>query len=171
MTGYGPRRARSGQATIEYVILLGGVIIPFIFGVIYLAQMLWIWHSVGELSRSGASYAATHCWQASADNVVSYMRTHVPAMIDEAQFQTGSATIQVNYYAKDPTTGQLTDFSCDIECSTECIPDAVVVRINNYQFRNFVQYLGIAPVTMPDFVTSAAIESAGCDPEQNACFP
>src|SRR5690242_7635536 len=62
------RRARSGQATIEYVILLGGVIVPFIFGVIYLAQMLWIWHSVGELSRAGASYAATHCWQASADN-------------------------------------------------------------------------------------------------------
>jgi hypothetical protein len=165
------RRRSSGQATIEYVIVLGGVIIPFVFGLIYLAQMLWIWHGVGEFSRAGAAYAATHCWQASAGNVTSYMQTHVPAMIDEAQFQTGAVTIQVNYFAKDPTTGQLTDFSCDVECSTECIPDVVVVHVNNYQFRNFVQYLGIAPVTMPDFVTTAAMESAGCDPEQGACLP
>lgn len=165
------RRRESGQSTIEYAILLGGVIVPFVFGVMYVAQMLWIWHSVGELARAGATYAATHCWQASGDNVLTYMRTNVPPMIDEAQFQTGGATIQVNYYAKDPATGLLSDFSCDIECSTECIPDAVTVRISNYQFRNFVQYLGLAPVAMPDFVTTAAIESAGCDPEQGACLP
>lgn len=165
------RRIQSGQATLEFAMLAAGVIFPAIFGLIYLSEMLWVWHSVSDLTRDGASYAATHCWQAAGDNVISYMRTHVPAMVDQGQFINGSAMLQVNYYAKDPTTGYLVDFSCDIECSTSCIPDAVTVRATNYQFTGFVQYLGLPPVTMPDFVTTTAIESAGCDPDQNACLP
>ncbi|MDQ2947691.1 MAG: hypothetical protein M3Y27_17445, partial [Acidobacteriota bacterium] len=68
-------------------------------------------------------------------------------------------------------TGTLTDFSCDTECSTSCIPDTVTVRVQNYQFRSFVSYLGLQPVNMPDFRTSVAIEGAGCDPDQGFCQP
>lgn len=167
---YCPHRER-GQSTVEYAILTGGVIIPVTFGIIYLSQILWIWHSVTDFTRDGARYAATHCWQASGDNVTSYMKSNVPLMIDQDQFKNGSAEIQVNYFAKDPTSGTLTDFSCDTECSTSCIPDAVTVRVVNYQFRSFMSYLGLQPVTMPDFRTSVAIEGAGCDPDQGVCQP
>lgn len=165
------RASQPGQATLEYAILTAGVIVPMTFGIIYLAQMLWIWHSVAEFTRDGARYAATHCWQASADNVLSYMRTNVPLMVDQDQFRTGAVDIQVDYLARDPDSGTLNPFSCDTECSASCVPDAVTVRILNYQFRAFVGYLGIQPVSMPDFQTSVAIESAGCDPEQGTCLP
>lgn len=164
-------RSQSGQVTLEYAILAAGVIFPTIFGLLYLSEMLWVWHSVADFTRDGANYASTHCWQAAADNVISYMKTHVPLMIDQDQFINGTATIEVNYYSKDPTTGFLVDFSCDTECNTQCIPDVVTVRATNYQFTNFVRYLGLPPVTMPDFVSTATIESAGCDPDQDACFP
>ena len=165
------RAGQAGQATIEYAILTAGVIVPVTFGIIYLAQMLWIWHSVAEFTRDGARYAATHCWQASGDNVTTYMRSNVPLMVDQDQFRTGAVNIQVDYVARDPDTGSFSPFSCDTECSTACVPDAVTVRILNYQFRAFVGYLGIQPVSMPDFQTSVAIESAGCDPEQGTCLP
>src|SRR5258708_915318 len=161
----------SGQSTVEYAILTAGVIIPLTFGIIYLAQILWIWHSATALTRDGALYAATHCWQADGGNVSTYMKSNVPLMIDQDQFKNGTAEIQVNYYSNDPTTGTLTPFSCDTECSTSCIPDTVTVSVQNYQFRNFMSYLGLQPVTMPDFRTSVAVEGAGCDPEQGFCQP
>lgn len=164
-------RSQAGQATVEYAILTAGIVVPIIFGLIFVSQMLWVWHSVADFTRAGASYAATHCWQASADNVTAYMKTHVPLMADQDQFQGGNAEIQVNYFSKDPDTGDLTDFACDSECSTQCIPDAVSVRVINYQFRSFVGYLGLPPVSMPDFVTTVPIESAGCDPDQGTCLP
>lgn len=166
------RRTRErGQSTVEYAILTAGVMIPMTFGIIYLAQMLWVWHSVSDLTRLGARYAATHCWQASADNVISFMRSNVPLMVDRDQFTNGGADIQVNYFSRDPASGTMSDFTCDTECSTSCVPDAVTVRVANYQFRNFVSYLGLPPVQMPDFRTSVAVESAGCDPEQGFCQP
>jgi hypothetical protein len=164
-------RYRSGQSTVEYAILTAGVIIPVTFGIIYLSQILWIWHSVTDFTRDGARYASTHCWQADGGNVRTYMQSSVPLMIDQDQFKNGNAEIQINYFANDPTTGTLTDFSCDTECSTSCIPDAVTVRVVNYQFRSFMSYLGLQPVTMPDFRTSVAIEGAGCDPDQGVCQP
>lgn len=160
---------RRGQSTVEYAVLTAGVIIPMTFGIIYLAQILWVWHSVNDLTRDGARYAATHCWQASAANVTAYMKANVPLMIDRDQFVNGTADIQVNYFSRDPASGTLSDFTCDTECSTSCVPDAVTVRVVNYSFRNFVGYLGLPPVQMPDFRTTAAIEGAGCDPEQGFC--
>ena len=97
---------QGGQATVEYAILTAGIIIPLVFGLIYLAQMLWIWHSVNELTRDGARYAATHCWQAGGANVVSYMRSHVPAdggsgSVPERHRRDGRST----YFSRDPELG------------------------------------------------------------------
>ena len=58
------------------------------------------------------------------------------------------------------------DFSCDGNCSTDCVPDTVTVRIRNYQFPRFMSFLGLPPVPLPDFRTSLPMEGAGCDPEQ-----
>jgi hypothetical protein len=161
-----------GQATVEYALTLAGILIPVIFGIIYLARILWLWHSMVEFTREGALYAATHCWQAGGSNVVNYMQSNVPVNLDQAQFSSGGAAdIQVNYYSIDPSSGALTDFSCDTDCSSTCIPDTVTVRVANYQFNSFVTYLKIQPISMPDFSTSAHIEGAGCDPEQGTCTP
>ncbi len=160
-----------GQATVEYAIVLAAVIIPVTFGILYLSEMLWVWHSVTDFTRNGARYAATHCWESNADNVTSYMKTNVPLMIDQDQFQNGTADIQVNYYAIDPASQTSTTFACDTECSTTCVPDTVTVRVLNYEFRAFVGYLGLPPVQMPDFQTSVPVEGAGCDPEQAFCQP
>src|SRR5271167_2131529 len=92
-------RARcSGQATFEFALLYGTVMVPLLFGMIYLAQLLWVWHSIVEFTRDGARYAATHCWDANGQNVMQYMQANVPANIDEVEFQSGgSAAINVQY--------------------------------------------------------------------------
>src|SRR5436190_49770 len=119
------RLRQGGQATVEYAIVTAGIVIPLTFGLIYMAQLLWIWHSVSDFSRDGARYAATHCWQGSGSNVQDYLRTHVPAMIDQDQFRSGTADIAVQYFSKDAVTGDLTEFTCDGECTAACVPDIV----------------------------------------------
>lgn len=163
--------ARSGQATLEFAILYAGVILPLSFSVIFVAEMLWVWHSVVDFTREGARYAATHCWQGDAANVVNYMQTHVPRMIDMDQFQNGSAGITVQYFGRDPDSGALSDFSCDGgECSTACIPDTVTVSITSYQFNRFVGFFRLPPVPLPDFHASMPMGGAGCD-ETGNCLP
>jgi hypothetical protein len=164
-------RKQSGQALLEFALVYVGVVVPLTFGIIFLSEMLWTWHSVVELNRDVARYAATHCYQGDTQNVISYMQTHVPRMIDQEQFQQGQATLAVNYFARDPDTGQLTPFSCDGDCSIDCIPDAVSVSIRDYQFKHFLDYLKLQPITIPPFTTSLPIESAGCDPQQGSCQP
>jgi hypothetical protein len=164
-------RKQSGSVTVEYAMSYLLVFLPLSFMIIFTAQLLWIWHSSADLTRDGARYAATHCWQNGADNVLSYMRTHLPPMIDQNQFRDGTVELAVTYYARDPNTGTLTPFSCDADCTTGCVPDVVNVAVRNYEFRLFVNYLGLPPVPMPDFQTSMPIESAGCDPEQGTCLP
>lgn len=166
------RQRRRGQATVEYAITFSALILPLTAMIIFTAQLLWVWHSIVDYTREGARYATTHCWQGSADNVISFMRTNAPPMVDRDQFQQGAAEITVEYFSRNVETGALETFSCEgAECSTECIPDTVTVRINNYEFRRFFSYLGMAPIPLPDFHTSLPMESAGCDPEQSQCLP
>ncbi len=167
-------RGESGQATVEHVLLYGGVLLPVTFAIVFTAELLWVWHSVVEFTRDGASYAATHCWQADAENVLNYMRSHIPRMVDWEQFQTGQAEIQVQYFKRDAESGSVVEFSCEGgECSTDCVPDLVSVRVQNYEFRRFMSYMGLPPVPLPDFHATVPIESAGCsaDEEGVTCRP
>jgi len=164
-------RRRSGQATMEFALLYTGVALPLTFMIIFIGEMLWIWHSVNDFTRDGARYAATHCWMADGSNVVQYMQAHVPAMIDQNQFQTGAAGIGVLYFAQDPVSGAMSPFSCNSgECSATCMPDAVSVSITNYQFLRFASFFKLPPVSIPPFTTSIHVESMGCD-EQGICQP
>jgi Flp pilus assembly protein TadG len=162
-------RARSGQATIEFALLYAGVIFPLLFGTIFVSEMFWVWHSVTEFTRDGARYAATHCWQSGNSNLLAYMQSHVPRMIDMNQFQTGgSAQIVIEYFQRDPETGQLTSFAgCSADCSVTCVPDSVTISVTDYQFGRFVSFLRLPPVVLPAFPTSLPIESNGCDQDGN----
>jgi Flp pilus assembly pilin Flp len=162
----------SGQTTVEYGLLYVGVILPLTFAIVFLAELLWVWHSVVDYTRDGARYAASHCWQSDGGNVRTYMQTHVPLMIDMNQFQEGQAQINIEYFAADPASGSLSDFACSAgDCTVDCLPDAVTVSVSNYQFARFQNFLGLPPVVIPDFRTSLPIESDGCDPEQGVCLP
>lgn len=165
---------RSGQAAIEFVLLYGAVILPLTFGIVYTAEMYWVWHSMVEFTREGARYAATHCYVNGGANVVTYMQTHVPVNIDVLQFESGgTAQINVQYLSLDPAASppSLVQTTCAGTCSADCVPDAVTVSVTNYEFRRFVNSLNLPPVTMPAFVTSMPTQSNGCDPEQNVCNP
>ncbi len=148
--------------------IFAGALIPLTFGMIFVTQILWIWHTVNDFTRLGASYAATHCWQSDSGNVTNYMLTNLPAVPNQDQFLNGPIQIQVSYFAEDPTTGILTPFACDGDCTSGCIPDVVTVTISNFQFQAFA---GISPIVLPNFQTSLPMQSCGCDPEQGVCLP
>jgi hypothetical protein len=152
-------RNDSGQTFAEYGVLYITVIVPLTFGILFLAEMLWVWHSVVDYTRDGARYAASHCWQTDGSNVVTYMQANVPLM-------------NVTYYAADPSSGELTQFACGGgDCTVDCLPDAVTVSISQYQFSRFQNFFGLPPVVMPNFQETLPIESNGCDPEQGVCLP
>ena len=148
--------------------IYGVVVVPLLFGLILVAQICWIWHSMVEFTRDGARYAATHCWQASSQNVIQYMQANVPANIDGVQFQAGgSAQINVQYFQR-ADDGQLQAFGCAVECSTSCIPDAVTVSVTNYQFQHHATLL--QSISLPAFTGSQAVGTAGCD-NTGVCTP
>jgi len=165
------KRLPHGQTTFEFALAFAGVVLPATLAVVFTSQLLWVWHSVNDFTRQGASYATTHCWESTAGNVVDFMRSHIPPMVGQDQFLSGPVQINVTYYARDPDSGQLTPFTCDGDCSTTCIPDTVRVSVTGFEYRPFVVSLDLPPVPIPDFQTSLPMESAGCDPEQGTCLP
>ena len=160
------RRSARGQAVMEFAVLFTAVILPLTFMSIFVAEMLWVWHSVVDFTRDGARYASTHCWMADSSNVLQYMESHVPAMIDQDQFQTGTAGIQVQYFSD----GGVTPFSGET-CGGVCVPDAVSVSITNYQFLRFASFMKQPPVTIPPFTTTVPMESAGYQDASGVCVP
>jgi len=161
------RRSRqSGQAITEFALIYSAVIVPLTFMIIFVAEQLWIWHSVADFTRDGARYASTHCWVSDGSNVISYMETNTPAMIDQQQFQSGQAGITVQYFSD----GGVTPFSGDT-CGGICVPATVSVSVANYQFLRFAAFLKLPPVTIPPFTTTVPMESAGFQDASGACIP
>src|ERR1039457_109703 len=66
------RRGRGGQSSVEFALLYGAVVLPLTFMLVFVSEMLWVWHSVVDFTRAGANYAATHCWMGDASNVTTY---------------------------------------------------------------------------------------------------
>ena len=158
---------RSGQTTLEYALLFAGVIVPLTFGIMFLADALWVWHSMVDFTRDGARYATTHCWYSDSSNVIAYMYANVPVNLEQAQFNQANATaaVTVNYFSVDPDSGELDAFTCASgDCTLGCIPDVVQVSIQNYTFTNFfTNFLLLPGIAMPSWMVSLPMESAGCD--------
>ena len=159
------RAGRRGQSAVEFAVLYAGVMLPLTFMTIFVAQALWLWHGMTEFTRDGARYAATHCYQSDGANVTTYMQTHVPPVIDQAQFQTGgSATVQIVYLN---ATGQ--PFS-NGDCG-DCVPDAVSVSVGNYTFGRLAVFLRLPGIALPPFTTNLPMESAGFQDASGTCIP
>jgi hypothetical protein len=152
---------RRGQALVEFAVMYSAVILPLTFMSFFVAEAVWIWHGMVEFTREGARYAATHyCGQSDGGNVLAYMQTHVPPVVDQAQFQSGGqATIQIQY-----------TFGTDIDptvCAS-CTPDSVTVSVTNYTFGRLAGYLRLPGIPMPSFTTNLPMESAGLDSAGNS---
>ena len=163
---------KRGQATVEFALIYGLVLLPLSFMVIYACELLWVWHSAAEWTRAGAKYAATHCFQQDGGNVKQWMQSNVPLVVDRNRFASGEVDINVSYFSVDPGSGDLLPFTCTgTECSPECVPETVRVTVGNYEFRRLLDVLGLPPVPLPDFRTVASMEGAGCNPEEQSCQP
>ena len=83
------RRSQKGATAVEFLLVGMTVALPLALSIFYIAQILWVWHSAVEMTRDGAQYAATHCYQSGA-NVIAYMQRNVPVMPDRDEFRQGA---------------------------------------------------------------------------------
>jgi Flp pilus assembly protein TadG len=165
-------RSTRGQATVETALVLMAAIIPLSFGLIAFTEIAWTYHALATLTRQGARYAATHCWQDDAgSNVVTWMQANAPAFPDRPLLASGGVQIQVSYWMHDKDTHQSVPFTCGGGCSPDCLPDSVTVRIAGYQFNHFFPLLGLRPLEVPSFSTTVEIESGGGNPETAVSSP
>jgi hypothetical protein len=147
-------------------------IIPLTFGLLAFGQLAWTYHSLHTLTRQGARYAATHCFQdESGSNVVSWMQTNAPLFPDRPLLMTGGIQVQVNYWTHDLETHETVPFSCAGGCSSDCVPDSVTVSITGYEFNHFFPLLGLGPLQVPPFSTTVEMQSAGANPETAISAP
>lgn len=162
-----------GQATLEMALALVFGIIPLTLGLIAFAEAAWTYHALTALTRLGAQYAATHCFQdATGQNVVSWLtdptNLSVPAFPDRPQLTTGGIQVQVQYATNDLVNGISDSPTCSPDCSPDCIPDSVTVSIaasnpSAYVFNRFLTSLGLPTFQLPAFATTLPMES-GVDP-------
>lgn len=165
-------RTPRGQASVETAVVFGTIVVPAVFGLLMVSQVAWVWGSLAHLTRLGAKYAVTHCWQdSSGSNVVNYMRTNVPPMLDRQQVASGAVNIVVQYWTQDSANHQTVPFDCGESCTFACIPDAVTVTVSGYQLQGLPRLLGLEPITMPAFSTTLQVESAGGNPDTGQALP
>src|SRR6266566_5645488 len=156
-----------GQATVEMALALIAGVVPLTLGLFAFTEIAWTYHALVTLTRQGAQYAATHCWQdETGSNVRNWMQANAPSFPDRPQLTSGEIQIQVIYWMHDPVSHTSALFSCSEEpCSAECVPDSVTVSISGYQFNHFLTVLGLPALQVPSFSTTVESESAGANPE------
>ena len=150
-----------GQASVETVLAIVFGVLPLSLGFLAFAELAWTYHALATLTRQGAQYAATHCWEDGADNVVTWMKANSPIFPDRPLLQSGAITIQVNYWTHNLDNDDSEPFSCSATLCGECVPDSVTVSIAGYQFNHFLTALGLPPFQIPSFATTLEVESAG----------
>ena len=147
-------------------------ILPLTLGLIAFSEISWTYHALASLTRAGAQYAATHCYQDDAgSNVVNWMQANAPAFPDKAKLLTGGILIQVSYWRHDPDTRESVPFTCAGGCSPDCVPDSVTVSIVGYQFEHFLPMLGFQALQTPGFSSTMEIHGSGADPETGISLP
>ena len=165
-------RDKRGQAAVELALVMMTALVPLTLGILVFAELAWTYHALATLTRQGARYAATHCWQDDAgSNVVNWMQANSPPFLDRPQLLTGEVQIQVNYWMHDLTTRETVPFSCADSCTPGCVPDSVTVSVSGYQFRHLLPLVGLQPMEVPSFSTTVEIESAGGNPETSISSP
>src|SRR5512141_2561380 len=75
------RSSASGQAMLEMALILA-IMLPLTLGIVAIMDVVWTYHALVTLTRQGARYAATHCYQDDAGtNVTDWMKINAPAFL------------------------------------------------------------------------------------------
>lgn len=147
------------------------ILLPLTLGIVAIMDVVWTYHALVAMTRQGARYAATHCFQDDAGtNVTDWMKVNAPAFLDKPQIGS-TVQIEVTYWTHDFANHASTAFSCGSACSPTCVPDSVTVGISNYQFTHLLPLLHLEPLTVPSFSTTVEVQGAGGDPELGISFP
>ena len=166
------RPNRKGQATVELALALALIVVPITLALLAFVEIAWTYHALTTLTRDGARYASSHCWQdSSGSNVMTWMHENSPMFPDRQMLISGGISIQVSYWRHDLETHTSVPFECGGGCSQECVPDSVTVSISSYSFSHFLPTLGFQPLIVPPFSTTVAMQSAGANPETGASTP
>jgi hypothetical protein len=162
-----------GQAAIETALALVAAIVPLTIALLGFSEVAWTYHALATLTRQGAQYAATHCFQDdSGSNVTNWMIGNAPGFPDRPKLVTGEIPIQVQYWTHDSANHLSNPFSCGGDaCSAQCVPDSVTVSINGYFYNHFFPYFGFAPFQVPSFSTTVEMQSTGGNPETGVSLP
>src|SRR5437762_12319544 len=166
------RRTMRGQASAEMALALLFGVLPLTLGLIAFAEAAWTYHGLTTITRLGARYAATHCFEdSSGQNVVSWLtdlnNPALPVFPDRQQLAGGGIQITVQYWTHDPDQGSI-PVTCNESCSAECIPDSVTVSVGSdytgyYTVHRILASLGGPAIQLPAFSTTVPMES-GVDP-------
>jgi len=89
------RGGARGQASVEMALALLFGVVPLTLGLIAFAEAAWTYHGLTTITRLGARYAATHCFEdSSGQNVVSWLtdlnNPALPVFPDRQQLAGGS---------------------------------------------------------------------------------
>jgi hypothetical protein len=165
----------SGQASIELALVMLAALVPLTLGVVGIAEVAWTYHAVVTLTRQGAHYASTHCWEDDGgSNVTAWMQANAPAPLNLNGFRIGAGQIQVQYWTNNTSAQSSVPFdssACAAACSPQCVPDSVTVGITGYQFQFPVPLFGLSQIQVPAFATTIEMQSAGGDPETGVGSP
>ncbi len=152
-------RSTGGQEVVEYALLAAGVVIPLLFAIIFVGQMLWVWHSVAEFTREGARYAATHGGMYLREGTA--QQTGVPAIVNSSELKSYLARrtalldpnlMQVNVAWTAPSTLTPVNMPTYVDVDPTRVPPGQEIVQNNvivtvtYQW--FPEVFGIGPLTL-----------------------
>lgn len=144
--------SQRGLTTVEFAVV-GAVAILVLIGVIEIARMLFVWNTIGEVTRRGARLAVV-CPVGDA------------AIVAEAL---------MNRSGGDPVLNGLTAANVDVSYRDAAgAPTAVFdlieyvrVEITGYAHTLLIPFVPLGPVTLPAFSTTLPIESLGLIPEDD----
>ena len=161
------KRSR-GQASVEMALALVFAVVPLTLGLIAFAETAWTYHGLAALTRLGARYAATHCFQdTSGQNVITWLtdlnNPLLPSFPDRQQLSTGGIPIEVQYWTHDPDQGNI-PVTCNPGCNAACVPDSVTVGIgvgnpDAFQFNRMLTALRLPTIQVPAFSTTVPMQS------------
>ena len=164
---------RSGQASIEFALLYSAVILPLTFMVVFVSEMLWVWHSVVDFTRDGATYAATHCWMGDGGNVTTYMTDACAAHDRHGQIpkRRSGAANQLFFAGPGHRAAHAVRLRLGRRVQRRLRSGRRYGSVTSYQFtKGLSTFFKLPPVTIPPFAASMPMQSAGCD-ESGNCLP
>lgn len=149
------KRSQAGLTVVEFAVV-GAVFILILLACIEIARLLFVWNTLGEVTRAGARIAAV-CPPGN-EAVIATALLNEPGNAEESDILVGltADNIVIDYLAADGSTG-----------ATVTTAEYVRVAISDYTISLRIPFVGaeVTEITAPPFTTTIPAESLGYVPE------